>query len=61
MNLIVELDTVRARTDWPDFDARVKRERAACPRVTLTEPQLETLRRGVSEEAVCGASASSGP
>ena len=60
MNLIVELDTVRARTDWPDFDARVKRERAACPRVTLTEPQLETLRRGVSEAAVCGASASSG-
>ena len=54
MNLIVALDTVRARSDWADFDARVKRERAACPRVTLTEAQLETLRRGVSEAAVCG-------
>ena len=54
MNLIVALDTVRARADWADFDARVTRERAACPRVKLTEPQLETLRRSVSEAAVCG-------
>ena len=58
MNLIVALDTVRARSDWADFDARVKRERAACPRVTLTYAQLETLRRGVSEAAVCGAPSS---
>ena len=36
MNLIVALDTVRARADWPAFDARVQSERAACPRVTLT-------------------------
>jgi len=55
MNLVVALDTVRARDDWPAFDARVKSERAACPRVTVTEPQLETLRRSVSEAAVCGA------
>ena len=54
MNLIVELDTVRNRTDWLDFDALVRRQRAACPRVTVTEEQLETLRLGVSEEAVCG-------
>ena len=54
MNLVVALDTVRARDDWNDFDARVTSERAACPRVVLTEPQLETLRRGVSEAAVCG-------
>ena len=54
MNLVVALDTVRARDDWNDFDARVKSERAACPRVALTEPQLETLRRSVSEAAVCG-------
>ena len=54
MNLVVALDTVRARDDWPAFDARVTSERAACPRVTLTEPQLETLRRSVSEAAVCG-------
>ena len=58
MNLIVALDTVRDRPDWADFDARVKRERAACPRVTLTYAQLETLRRGVSEAAVCGAPSS---
>jgi hypothetical protein len=58
MNLIVALDTVRARADWADFDARVTRERAACPRVELTEPQLETLRRSVSEAAVCGGGAS---
>ena len=56
MNLIVALDTVRARSDWADFDARVKRERAACPRVKLTEAQLQTLRRGVSEAAVCPSS-----
>ena len=55
MNLVVEPDTVRARADWPAFDARVTSERAACPRVTVTEPQLETLRRSVSEAAVCGA------
>ena len=54
MNLVVALDTVRARDDWNDFDTRVKSERAACPRVALTEPQLETLRRSVSEAAVCG-------
>ena len=54
MNLVVAPDTIRARADWPAFDARVKSERAACPRVTLTEPQLETLRRSVSEAAVCG-------
>ena len=54
MNLVVALETVRARDDWNDFDARVTSERAACPRVTLTEPQLETLRRSVSEAAVCG-------
>ena len=58
MNLIVALDTVRARADWADFEARVTRERAACPRVELTEPQLETLRRSVSEAAVCGGGAS---
>ena len=54
MNLVVALDTVRDRDDWNKFDARVKSERAVCPRVTLTEPQLETLRRSVSEAAVCG-------
>ena len=59
MNVIVALDTVRARDDWPAFDARVKSERAACPRVTVTEPQLETLRRSVSEAAVCGSVSSS--
>ena len=59
MNLIVALDTVRARADWADFDARVTRERAACPRVELTEPQLETLRRSVSEAAVCDEAPSS--
>jgi len=53
MNLIVDLNTVRARPDWPTFDARVKSERTACPRVTLTEPQLETLRKDVSAAAVC--------
>ena len=58
MNLVVALDTVRARDDWDAFDARVTSERAACPRVALTEPQLETLRRSVSEAAVCGASPS---
>ena len=58
MNLVVALDTVRARDDWNAFDARVTSERAACPRVALTEPQLETLRRSVSEAAVCGASPS---
>ena len=40
MNLVVALDTVRARDDWSAFDARVKREREACPRVTITEPQV---------------------
>ena len=42
MNLVVALDTVRARDDWSAFDARVKREREACPRVTITEPQVRT-------------------
>ena len=42
MNLVVALDTVRARDDWNAFDARVTSERAACPRVTITEPQVRT-------------------
>ena len=42
MNLIVVLDTMKARDDWTAFHARVKREREACPRVTITEPQVRT-------------------
>ena len=42
INLIVALDKMEARDDWTAFHARVKREREACPRVAITEPQVRT-------------------
>ena len=54
INLMVSLGTIRARDDYPDFEARVEEEKAACPRTTITELQLDTLRARVSSAAVCG-------
>ena len=57
MNLIVDLNVIQARDDWGDFEARINSEMAACPRITLTELQLETLRVNVGPESVCDAAA----
>lgn len=57
MNLIVDLNVIQARDDWGDFEARINSEMSACPRITLTELQLETLRVNVGAESVCDAAA----
>ena len=57
MNLIVDINVIQARDDWGDFEARINSEMSACPRITLTELQLETLRVNVGPESVCDAAA----
>ena len=57
MNLIVDINVIQARDDWGDFEARINSEMSACPRITLTELQLETLRVNVGAESVCDAAA----
>ena len=42
MNLVVSLETIRSRTDWGEFDARMRSDAQKCPRVTLTELQARS-------------------
>ena len=55
MSLIVDMSTLRARDDWGDFWAAIQAEMKACPRVSVSEAQLETLRLDIAgSEALCG-------
>jgi len=55
MSLIVEDATLRAHQGFAGFQARIEQERTVCPRRTLSEGQLEMLRRDVSPSAQCTA------
>lgn len=53
MSLIVEDATLRAHPGFAGFQTRIEHERTVCPRRTLSEGQLELLRRDVSPSAQC--------
>ena len=66
MNLVVDLTTLRARSGWNDsldsdgepisrgFWSTVQSEMTACPRLSVSESQMETLRfEAGGESAVC--------
>ena len=56
MNLVVDLPTLEAHPEYPDFKAKMEREMKACPMVELTEGQMETLRNEAGgTSAMCGA------
>ena len=44
MNLVVDLPTLESHAGYNDFWAEVQSDMKACPRNTLTEAQMETLR-----------------
>jgi uncharacterized protein YegL len=44
MNLVVDLPTLESHAGYNDFWAKVQSDMKACPRNTLTEAQMETLR-----------------
>ena len=54
MSLIASESAMRAQSGWGAFQERVEQERTTCPRITLTEGQMETLRRRVSPQSMCG-------
>ena len=56
MNLVVDLPTLRNTVGYADFWSLVQSEMAACPRNSLTERQMETLRAEVGASTVCGSS-----
>ena len=56
MNLVVDLPTLRNTVGYADFWSLVQSEMTACPRNSLTERQMETLRAEVGASTVCGSS-----
>ena len=58
MSLIASESDLRANSGWSAFEERIQAERSACPTRTLTEGQMETLRKRVSTTAVCDAGTS---
>ena len=61
MNLVVDLPTLRNTVGYADFWSLVQSEMAACPRNSLTERQMETLRAEVGASTVCDSSYSEPP
>eukprot|EP00964_Phaeocystis_antarctica_P030555 scaffold17256_cov57-Phaeocystis_antarctica.AAC.2 len=56
MNLVVDLPTLEAHPEWPEFWAKVESDMAVCPRIELTTGQMETLRgEAGGASAMCGA------
>jgi len=54
LNMLVKLEVIKARPDWSSFEARLRKERTACPRVTLNKAQMQTIRRtAVNPPMVC--------
>jgi uncharacterized protein YegL len=53
MNLVVSMNVLEGRTDYTDFQTEMERQSKLCPRATVTEAQLDTLREAVSIDAIC--------
>ena len=53
MSLIASESDLRAQSGWSAFEERIQDERSACSTRTLTEGQMELLRRRVSTSAMC--------
>ena len=55
MNLVVDLPTLEAHPEYSAFWSLVQSEMSACPRLTLTEDQMETIRANTGSDSVCDA------
>ena len=53
VNVIADLDTLKAQSTWSAFAEKVTTETAACYPVVLSPADIEVLRARVSSEAVC--------
>ena len=61
LNVIVDIATLRNMDCWDNFWAQVIAGTETCATISLTEPELQTLRRQIAPEAVCGVAANVGP
>ena len=48
----------QAHGGWQQFWAQIERDMAACPRVSVSEAQMETLRAAVSSKSTCNSAVS---
>ena len=58
MNVVVDLDVLQDHTGYAAFNSAVEADMAACPRLSITEDQLQTLRALTGASSVCAASPS---
>ena len=53
LNLLVDLNIMKNRSDWASFESRIQLDQRRCPSRSLSYAQYESLRARVAQYAMC--------